>query len=50
MLRHVRVLVTHAGKGGTTEGLAARVPLVALPQMAEQRANADEIEAALRPW
>ncbi|MFP5069276.1 nucleotide disphospho-sugar-binding domain-containing protein [Pseudonocardia nantongensis] len=43
VLRHARVLVIHAGKGGTTEGLVARVPLVAFPQMAEQRANADRI-------
>lgn len=43
VLRHARVFVTHAGMGGTMEGLAARVPLVALPQMAEQRANADRI-------
>lgn len=43
VLRHARAFVTHAGMGGTMEGLAARVPLVALPQMAEQRANADRI-------
>lgn len=43
VLRHATVFVTHAGMGGTMEGLAAGVPLVALPQMAEQRANADRI-------
>lgn len=43
VLRHARAFVTHAGMGGTMEGLAARVPLVALPQMAEQRANADRV-------
>ncbi|MEU3309990.1 macrolide family glycosyltransferase [Nocardiopsis sp. NPDC006832] len=43
VLRHATVFVTHAGMGGTMEGLANEVPLVALPQMAEQRANADRI-------
>ncbi|MBE2999294.1 glycosyl transferase [Nocardiopsis sp. HNM0947] len=43
VLRHAHVFVTHAGMGGTMEGLAHGVPLVALPQMAEQRANADRI-------
>ncbi len=44
VLRHASVFVTHAGMGGTMEGLSFGVPLVALPQMAEQRANADRIE------
>lgn len=44
VLRHATVFVTHAGMGGTMEGLAHEVPMVALPQMAEQRANADRIE------
>jgi MGT family glycosyltransferase len=43
VLRHARVFVTHAGMGGTMEGLHFEVPLVAVPQMAEQRANADRI-------
>ncbi|MBW0102372.1 macrolide family glycosyltransferase [Pseudonocardia sp. KRD291] len=43
VLRHARAFVTHAGMGSTMEGLAAGVPLVAIPQMAEQRANADRI-------
>jgi MGT family glycosyltransferase len=43
VLRHARVFVTHAGMGGTMEGLHRGVPLLALPQMAEQRANADRI-------
>ncbi|WP_091532755.1 macrolide family glycosyltransferase [Microlunatus soli] len=43
VLRHARAFVTHAGMGGTMEGLRAGVPLIALPQMAEQRANADRI-------
>jgi MGT family glycosyltransferase len=43
VLRHARAFVTHAGMGGTMEGLHFEVPLVAIPQMAEQRANADRI-------
>ncbi|WP_433291698.1 macrolide family glycosyltransferase [Pseudonocardia sp. CA-142604] len=43
VLRHAGVFATHAGMGSTMEGLYFRVPLVALPQMAEQRANADRI-------
>lgn len=43
VLRHARAFVTHAGMGGTMEGLHFRVPMVAIPQMAEQRANADRI-------
>lgn len=44
VLRHASVFVTHAGMGGTMEGLSFGVPLVALPQMAEQRANADRVQ------
>ncbi|WP_106318498.1 macrolide family glycosyltransferase [Actinoplanes italicus] len=43
VLRHARAFVTHAGMGSTMEGLHFEVPLVAIPQMAEQRANADRI-------
>jgi MGT family glycosyltransferase len=43
VLRHARAFVTHAGMGGTMEGLHFQVPMVAIPQMAEQRANADRI-------
>jgi MGT family glycosyltransferase len=43
VLRHARAFVTHAGMGGTMEGLHFEVPMVAIPQMAEQRANADRI-------
>lgn len=43
VLRRARVFVTHAGWGGTTEGLHFGVPMVAKPQMAEQRANAGPI-------
>ncbi|TYB65463.1 glycosyl transferase [Nonomuraea sp. PA05] len=43
VLRHARVFVTHAGMGSTMESLHFGVPMVAVPQMAEQRANADRI-------
>jgi MGT family glycosyltransferase len=43
VLRQARAFVTHAGMGGTMEGLHFEVPMVAIPQMAEQRANADRI-------
>jgi MGT family glycosyltransferase len=43
VLRHARAFVTHAGMGGVLEGLAHAVPMVAVPQMAEQRANADRL-------
>lgn len=43
VLRHAKAFVSHAGMGGTLEGLSFGVPLVAVPQMAEQRANADRI-------
>lgn len=43
VLQHARAFVTHAGMGSTMEGITHQVPIVALPQMAEQRANADRI-------
>lgn len=43
VLRHASAFVTHAGMGSTLEGLTFGVPMVAVPQMAEQRANADRI-------
>ncbi|MDR7273773.1 macrolide family glycosyltransferase [Catenuloplanes atrovinosus] len=43
VLRHARAFVTHAGMGSTMEALHFQVPMVAIPQMAEQRANADRI-------
>ncbi|GAA4919265.1 MGT family glycosyltransferase [Nonomuraea thailandensis] len=43
VLRRARVFVTHAGMGSTMESLHFGVPMVAVPQMAEQRANADRI-------
>nr|WP_035838698.1 macrolide family glycosyltransferase [Kitasatospora azatica] len=44
VLAQASAFVTHGGMGSTMEALAYGVPLVAVPQMAEQRANAHQIE------
>jgi MGT family glycosyltransferase len=43
VLRHADLFVTHAGMGSAMEALRHGVPVVAVPQMAEQRANADRL-------
>ena len=43
VLRHARAFVTHAGMGSTMEAIDHQVPMVAVPQMVEQRANADRL-------
>ncbi|WNG87595.1 glycosyltransferase [Mycobacterium sp. ITM-2016-00317] len=43
VLPHAAAFVSHAGMGSTMESLAFGVPVVALPQMTEQQANADRI-------
>ena len=43
VLQHARVFVTHAGMGSVMESLSHEVPMATVPQMAEQRANADRI-------
>ena len=43
VLRHASVFVSHAGMGSVMEALAHRVPIIAVPQMTEQQANADRI-------
>lgn len=43
VLGQARAFVTHAGMGSAMEGIHQQVPLIALPQMAEQQANADRI-------
>lgn len=43
VLSHAGAFVTHAGMGSTMEALSFRVPMVCVPQMAEQRANADRV-------
>lgn len=44
VLEQVDLFITHAGMGSTQEALHLGVPLLAVPQMAEQRVNADRIE------
>lgn len=43
VLRHVQVFVNHASMASTMESLWNGVPLVTVPQMAEQWANADRL-------
>ncbi|MEV4645795.1 macrolide family glycosyltransferase [Saccharopolyspora sp. NPDC049357] len=40
VLRHAKAFVSHAGMNSTMESLHAGVPLIAVPQMPEQSANA----------
>ncbi|MFE3590624.1 macrolide family glycosyltransferase [Streptomyces niveus] len=44
VLQHARVFLTHAGMNSTMESLYHGVPMVAVPQMNEQRANALRVE------
>ncbi|MCJ0872556.1 nucleotide disphospho-sugar-binding domain-containing protein [Streptomyces sp. AP-93] len=44
VLAHAAAFVTHGGMGSAMEALAHGVPLVVVPQMAEQQANARQIE------
>lgn len=44
VLSHARAFLTHAGMGGTMEGLYREVPMIAVPQAADQFANAARIE------
>ncbi|MGC0327243.1 MGT family glycosyltransferase [Streptomyces sp. SAI-170] len=43
VLREADLFVTHAGMGSVMESLSFGVPMVAIPQMSEQRANADRV-------
>ncbi|GHG46316.1 macrolide-inactivating glycosyltransferase [Streptomyces griseocarneus] len=43
ILQQADAFVTHAGMGGSKEGLACGVPMVAVPQAADQFANADAL-------
>lgn len=43
ILEQADAFVTHAGMGGCGEGLLAAVPMIAVPQGAEQFANADRL-------
>ncbi|MEU5809433.1 macrolide family glycosyltransferase [Streptomyces sp. NPDC047718] len=44
VLKHAGVFLTHAGMNSTMESLYHGVPMVAVPQMNEQRANALRVE------
>ncbi|MDA3625765.1 glycosyltransferase [Saccharopolyspora sp. WRP15-2] len=44
MLSQASAFITHAGMGGTMEGLSHGVPLIAVPQAADQFMNAARIE------
>lgn len=43
ILEQADAFVTHAGMGGCGEGLSAGVPMIAVPQAAEQFVNADRL-------
>lgn len=43
ILQQADAFVTHAGMGGSSEGLYAGVPMIAVPQAADQFGNADQL-------
>ncbi|MFI5975274.1 macrolide-inactivating glycosyltransferase [Streptomyces sp. NPDC051452] len=45
ILRQADLFVTHAGAGGSQEGLATATPMIAVPQAADQFGNADMLLA-----
>ncbi|QHC24915.1 glycosyl transferase [Streptomyces sp. GS7] len=45
VLRRADAFITHAGMGGSQEGLANGVPMVCVPQAADQFMNADRLQA-----
>ncbi len=45
VLRQADAFVTHAGAGGSQEGLATATPMVAVPQAVDQFTNADTLQA-----
>lgn len=44
ILRQADLFVTHAGAGGSQEGLATATPMIAVPQAVDQFGNADMLE------
>ncbi|WUL04443.1 macrolide-inactivating glycosyltransferase [Streptomyces sp. NBC_00354] len=44
ILRRADAFITHAGAGGSQEGLATGTPMVAVPQAVDQFANADMLQ------
>ncbi|WP_406174667.1 macrolide-inactivating glycosyltransferase [Streptomyces sp. NBC_00996] len=45
VLRQADAFITHAGAGGSQEGLATGTPMVAVPQAVDQFGNADTLQA-----
>ncbi|MFJ9114206.1 macrolide-inactivating glycosyltransferase [Streptomyces sp. NPDC102394] len=45
VLRRTDLFVTHAGAGGSQEGLATATPMIAVPQAVDQFGNADMLQA-----
>ncbi len=45
ILRQADLFVTHAGAGGSQEGLATATPMIAVPQAVDQFGNADMLSA-----
>ncbi|SNX64765.1 MGT family glycosyltransferase [Streptomyces sp. TLI_55] len=45
VLRQADLFVTHAGAGGSQEGLATGTPMIAVPQAVDQFGNADMLQA-----
>ncbi len=45
VLRHADAFITHAGAGGSQEGLASATPMVAVPQAVDQFGNADLLQS-----
>lgn len=45
ILRQADAFITHAGAGGSQEGLATGTPMVAVPQAVDQFGNADMLQA-----
>lgn len=44
ILRQADLFVTHAGAGGSQEGLATATPMIAVPQAADQFGNAEVLQ------
>jgi MGT family glycosyltransferase len=44
ILRQADLFVTHAGAGGSQEGLATATPMIAVPQAVDQFGNAEMLE------
>ncbi len=45
LLKQADLFVTHAGAGGSQEGLATATPMIAVPQAVDQFGNADMLQA-----